>query len=53
MTPERLTGLALLLIDYREWLAEDVPETLNQALVNAVIEHIGVQRARLVAEGAR
>lgn len=53
MTPERLTGLAALLIEYREWLAADVPGTLEQAQVDAVIDFIAEQRKRLVAEGAR
>ena len=53
MTPERLTGLAALLLEYRDWLAEDVPGTLEQAQVEAVVDFIGVQRRRLVEELAK
>lgn len=53
MTPERLTILGLLLLEYRDWLAEDVPGTLEQAMVEAVVDHMGEQRERLIASGAR
>jgi hypothetical protein len=53
MTPERLTGLAALLLDTRDWLAEYAPGSLDYWLIDALIDRLAEYRRRLVAEGAR
>lgn len=53
MTPEQLAGLALLLMDFRDWLAEDVGETIEQQAVDYLIDVVSDQRNRLIMGGAR
>jgi hypothetical protein len=53
MTPERLTGLAALLLELRDWLEISSPDCLDAALVDAVVSCIARQHMRLVQEGAR
>lgn len=53
MTPERLTGLAALLLDLRDWLLDEDPGGLDAVLVDAVVDVCARARARLVEEVAR
>jgi len=53
MTPERITGLAALLLDTRDWLEETDPGSLDAALIEAVVDALARQRQRLVDEGAK
>lgn len=52
MTPEWLTGLEELLIAFRDWLAEDVGDTVEQQTIGYLVDVIAFQRRRLLAEGA-
>lgn len=54
MTPEQLTGLGYLLLEFREWIREyssDAP--LDVEVVDHTIEVIALYRRMLVADGAR
>lgn len=53
MTPEHLTGLGALLIEFREWLDERDPGCLDAALVDEVVTVVAAARHKLVTEGAR
>lgn len=53
MTPEMLTGLALMLMEFRDWLAEDVGETIEQQAIDYLIDVVAAQRNRLIMDGAR
>lgn len=53
MTPERLTGLAALLLDTRDWLEQYDPGSLDIWLIDALVGVLAEYRRRLVAEGAR
>lgn len=53
MTPEQLTGLAALVIEFGHWLEEQRPGSLDVAMCAALVEVIAAERRRLVADGAR
>lgn len=53
MTPERLTGLAALLLEVRDWLAQHDPESLDELIVEEAVNILGRIRRELVGEGAR
>ena len=53
MTPERLTGLAALLIDLRDWVADVDPGSLDYWLIDALIDVLARRRTALLMEGAR
>ena len=47
MTPERLTGLAALLLELRDWIDETDPGSLDYWLVDAVVDRIAERRRQL------
>jgi hypothetical protein len=53
MTPERLTLLAALLIETRDWLDATDPGCLDSAILDRGVQVCAEARARLIAEGAR
>lgn len=51
MTPEQLTGLAALLLEFRDWVADYGPDTpLDVELINFLIHEIGICRQQLVQD---
>lgn len=53
MTPEQLTGLAALLIDFREWILETDPYNLDAFLVDTCVDVCARRRKQLVEDGAK
>lgn len=53
MTPEHLTGLAVLVLEFAHWLEQERPGSLDVALATALVDVIGQERRRLVEGGAR
>lgn len=53
MTPERLTLLAALLIETRDWLELTDPGTLDAVLLDGGVDVCARRRAELEEEGAR
>lgn len=53
MTPEQLTGLACLILEFRDWLEAQEGQTLDTAVLGLTIELIVHARKALVQEGAR
>lgn len=53
MTPEHLTGLAALLLEFRDWIEETHPGNLDAHLVDACADACGRFAYELVKEGAK
>jgi hypothetical protein len=53
MTPQALTGLAVLLLEFREWLLGYDPGALDTAILDHVVDTIMDARKSLVEQGAR
>lgn len=53
MTPERLTGLAALLLELRDWIEETYPGNLDAHLVGVCVDVCARFRHELVEEGAK
>lgn len=53
MTPEQLTGLGLLLLEFRDWLADTEALSFDALVVDRTIDIVGEARRRLVEAGAR
>lgn len=53
MTPEMCTGLALLLIEARDWVREFDPGNFDADLLNHAIDAVRRIRQALVMDGAR
>lgn len=53
MTPEQLTGLAVLLMEVRDWLDDQGELGLDRLVFERVIDVLGLQRQRLVLELGR
>lgn len=53
MTPERLTGLAALVLETRDWIGDTDPGSLDYWLLDAVADMLAERRRRLVTEGAK
>jgi hypothetical protein len=53
MTPERWTALAALLLEARDWVADQDPGSLNAALLDAAVDACRDERRRQVKEGAK
>lgn len=53
MTPVQLSALALALLEFEEWLAEDVSDTIEQHACRYLRDVVLYQRRLLIAKGAR
>lgn len=53
MTPERLTGLGALIIEFRDWIESEYEASLDLVLLNDVLSVIALYRQLLVQQGAR
>lgn len=52
MTPERLTALAALLLEVRDWLDDEDPGCFDARFVEHMVNLLGAIRRRLVEAGA-
>lgn len=53
MTPERITLIAALLVEVRDWIGYTDPGSLDYFLVDAVIDRMVEHRRRLTEERAK
>lgn len=53
MTMEQMRHLKVALEEYRDWLAQDVPDTLEQLTIEAVLAWLAFDMARLAHELSR
>lgn len=53
MTPERCTGLAALLLEFRDWCLEQPDVPLAVSYLEDLVDLLGEVRRQLVAEGAQ